>query len=868
MKKIRVLFFALALVLAFGGLAAAKPVRHKLPSGLTVILSENHESPVVCFQVWVRAGSAFEKPSEYGITHLIEHMIFKGSPKRPTGDMAGRIEALGGRVNAYTTLDHTNYYVTAASRFGGEVLELLADAVVNAHFDANDLKKEKEVVVEEIRMNQDNPRRRLSKAAMRLAFGDHPYGRPVIGTEKSVRAITRQDILDYRARWYRAPNMVLVAVGDFKSGEILPRIEKVFAGLPAAPAPKFNIPPAAGGRGPKVKVLREKVKQAAVTMSWLIPGLPSPEVYPLDMASSVEGSGETSRLWSNLKEKKGLVDSVSAGAYTPDGIGLFQVSARMAPDKIAKAWRPLMEEALSLAVSPPTPEELKRARVNLSAEFVRERQTMQGQASTLGYFEMFHGGFEKAADYLERFRGVSAAQVVGAIRSYLTPARFSLVIQAPEGAVLPKGDEIAALAQNLAARGAGQADRGEKARLYSLDCGLKLVVQPRRQVPLVAYSLTAPGGQAAESEDKAGLYSLWSRTLTRGTEKYGYEKLTRTLEDMAGDLSASSGKSTCGVSGNFLADDWEKGLELLADVWLRPAFAPDQVEKARLEQAAAQRAQQDSPVMRAFMEFRRLFYGKHPYAKNPLGTPKTLAGLTASDLKQAHQRSMGPGGLVLAVVGDVKPEAVRQKVEALFGKSGGKAARLDIPALKPAAKPTFDAMKDPKAKQVQIILGYPAPDSADPSRHAADILEAVLGGMGGRLFNDLRDQRSLAYSVQPFYSSAQSAGLFGVYMGVGPGKEKEALSGLAEHLERVRKEPPAKAELDRAKAYLVGNLAIGMQSYGAQAAVMSSNEYLGLGWDYYRQLPEDLNAVSGKAVRSLADKYLSPKGRTELTLGP
>ena len=868
MKKLKVFLFALVLVMALGGLAQAKPVRHKLPSGLTVILSENHEAPVACFQVWVRAGSAFEKPHEYGITHLIEHMIFKGSPKHPTGDMAGLIEALGGRVNAYTTLDHTNYYATAASAYSGKVLDLLADAVVNAHFAPEDLKKEKEVVVEEIRMGEDSPGRRLSKAAMRLAYGDHPYGRPVIGTAKSVRAITRQDILDYRARWYRAPNMVVVAVGDFKSAEMLPRIEKAFAGLPSKPAPNFKIPPANGGKGPKIKVLREKVKQAAVTFSWLIPGLPSPEVYPLDMASSVAGSGETSRLWANLKEKKGLVDSVSAGAYTPDGLGLYQVSARMAPGKIEKAWKSILEEALSLAVSPPTAEELKRARVNLSAEFVRERQTMQGQASTLGYFEMFRGGFEKAADYLERFKGVSAARVVSAIRAYLVPAGLSVVIQAPEGVKLPDGKEIAALAQKLAHRKADLAEQNEKAQLYNLDCGLKLIVQPRRQVPLVAFNLTAPGGQAAESEAKAGLYSLWSRTLTRGTEHDSYEKLTRTLEDMAGALSASSGKSTCGLSGNFLAQDWEKGLTLLADVWLRPAFRPDQVKRAKLEQAAAQRAQQDSPVMRAFMKFRRLFYGKQPYAKNPLGTRETLAGLTPDDLKNAHALSMGPGGLVLAVVGDVEPLAVKQKVEELFGKFHGKAAALDIPALQPAVKPRFDAIKDPKAKQVQIILGYPAPDDADPARHAADVLEAVLGGMGGRLFNDLRDQRSLAYSVQPFYSSAEKAGVFGIYMGVGPGKQKEALKGLAEHLERVRKEPPSKEEMERAKSYLVGNLAIGMQSYGAQAAVMSSNEYQGLGWDYYRKLPGEIKAVKAGAVREIARKYLSPDSATEVTLGP
>lgn len=849
--------------------ASAEPVRHKLPSGLTVITSENHEAPVVTFQVWVRAGSAFERPHEYGITHLIEHMIFKGSPKYPAGQMAGRIEGLGGEINAYTTFDHTNYYVTAASRNAGEVLELLADAVVNASFGEKELAREKEVVVEEIRMGEDDPDRRRSKALFRLTFGDHPYGRPVIGSKASVRAITRKDILDYRARWYKASNMLVVAVGDFKTAELLPRIKKAFAKLPAGSAPDFKLPPVKVPKGPRLLVMREKVRQASVVLSWRIPGLPSDEVYPLDMAATVAGDGETSRLYAALKEKKGLVDSVSAGAFTPKGIGLFEVEAQMAPDKAASALEPLLGQTLSLISKPPISAELKRARVNLAASFIRGRQTMQGQARTLGYFEMMRGGFEKAKTYLERFKALGAGEVTEAARAYLTPGRLAVVIQIPEGAKVPDQKELAKMADKIFAGLKPTAARAEeKPARFVLSNGLTLIVRPRHAVPLTAFTLAAPGGQAAETAQTAGIYQLWAETITRGSKNRSYEELTLELESMAAGLSGFSGKSACGVSGSFLAADWRRGLELLSEVWLSPTFQPDQVRKAKAEQLAGLRAQQDSPVSRAFLALRSLLYGNHPYAFNPLGSVEVLARLGQKDLLAAHKRVKGPKGAVLTVVGDVETDEVKKEVERLFGKAKGAVTPLDPAKVQPVASPRQDALEDKKAKQVQIVLGYLAPDATDPHRHAMEVLSQVLGGMGGRLFLDLREKRSLAYAVSPFYSDARQVGVFGVYMGVGVGKDKEALDGLARQLGMVRQNPPSAEEIKRAKAYILGGLAIGSQAYSAQASIMTMNELLGLGYLYQDKLAADISAVTPRQILDTAKKYLDPKHQVKVTLGP
>ncbi|MFZ5585329.1 MAG: M16 family metallopeptidase [Thermodesulfobacteriota bacterium] len=865
---IRRLVIALCLLALMPALAQAAPQRHRLPGGLTIITSENHEAPVVSFQVWVRAGSAYERPHEHGITHLIEHMIFKGAPAMPAGGVARRIEGLGGEVNAYTTLDHTNYYVTAASRHATQALTLLADAVVNASFDAGELEREKEVVVEEIRMGRDNPERRRHEQVMRLAFGDHPYGRPVIGTPESVRAISRADILDYRARWYTAPNMTVVAVGDFDTAKLLPVLAQVFAPLPTRPAPEFKLPPVAAPARPRLVVMREKVQQAAVSLAWRIPGLPSDEVYPLDMAAAVAGGGRTSRLWSRVKERDRLVDAVGAEAYTPAGMGLFEVEAKLEPARMDQAWPALMAQAMGLAAEPPTPAELKRAGVNAQADWVKSRQTMQGQARMLGYFELLRGGYEKAAEYLDRYRAVRAADVAAAARAHLRPELLSVVVQVPEGAGAPEAAAILAQAQALmAAWPAGGASAEGQARRTRLANGLTLIVKPQRALPLVAFTLAAPGGQAAEDAATAGLHQLWARAVGRGSIETGYEALTTELEDRAASLVGFAGKSSAGLAGSFLAQDWRRGLELMAELWREPAFAPDQVDQAKAEQMARLRAQEDQPPARAFKALRRLLYGDHPYAQDPLGAAESLAGLGRDQLLAAHQAMRGPQGVVLSVVGDVEPQAVAEEVERLLGGLSGRARQPDPTPPAAIATPRLQTLSDPAAQQTQVLLGYLAPSATDPQRYPLEVLEAILGGQGGRLFRDLRDQESLAYAVQSFYSDAWQVGVFGAYMAVGPGKTDQALAGLLDHLERVRREPPTAEEMERARNYLLGSQAIGLQGYAAQAATMAADELLGLGFDNHLKTPGQIEAVTAEAVRRAAAEVLDPGRRAQLVQG-
>ncbi|MDO9349774.1 MAG: pitrilysin family protein, partial [Deltaproteobacteria bacterium] len=191
-----------------------------MENGLKVILEENRTSPVVALQVWVKTGSADERDDEAGMCHFIEHMIFKGTGKRKVGEMAKEVESLGGSINAYTSYDQTVYHITIASRYADIALDILADAVQRSVFDPAELEKEREVILEEIRMGEDDPSRKLFRQTMATAFQRHPYGRPVIGYEKTIRAITRDQMLAFFKRWYTPDRIFFVVAGDFDLQEM------------------------------------------------------------------------------------------------------------------------------------------------------------------------------------------------------------------------------------------------------------------------------------------------------------------------------------------------------------------------------------------------------------------------------------------------------------------------------------------------------------------------------------------------------------------------------------------------------------------------------------------------------------------------
>jgi len=358
-----------------------------LDNGLSVVLSENHSAPVVAFQMWVNVGSRNEEDDQAGISHVFEHMLFKGTQKRGVGEIAKEIETAGGNINAYTSFDHTVYHLSLASRYFDVGLDVLADAIQHSAFDPEELAKEEEVILEELKRSEDMPSRMVSRKLFETAYRVHPYRRPVIGYEETFKNLTRQDILDYFHAWYVPNNMTLVVVGDFQINEVIPGIVEAFRDFAPRKDLSLSLPAEPEQQEIRSVVTRKESKHLLLNLGFHIPGLHDPKNPAYDLLAAILGQGETSRLYRIVKRKGELVHAIASYAYTPNDPGLFLVEARLDAKNLEKALGAILNQVERMRHETVSEEELYRARVGIESDFIYGKQTMEGQAGKFGSFE-------------------------------------------------------------------------------------------------------------------------------------------------------------------------------------------------------------------------------------------------------------------------------------------------------------------------------------------------------------------------------------------------------------------------------------------------------------------------------------------------
>ncbi len=849
-------------------------MRHKLDNGLTILLEENHAARVVAFQAWVQVGSGDETDAEAGLAHLHEHMLFKGTQSRGVGIIARDVEAAGGDINASTSHDQTVYHLVMPSRDFEVGAEILADALRRATFDEEELQKEKEVVLEEISRSEDMPGSRLSRHVFDLAYSVHPYRRPILGSAESVERCSRRDVLAFYKKHYRPQRTVLVVAGDFDEMDALGYLRELFEdwspGLPDGeteePSPRV---PEAEPEGLRVRVLEEDVRECHLAVAWPVPRVGHADIAPLDVLSVILGHGESSRILTSLLRRKHVVNSAGALVYAPRDPGLLMVACQAPRANAPSALSGLLEEIRRLGSEPPGEEELEKAKTIIESDMVYQAQTMQGQASRLGFFECVAGAVELEEIFYRQVRSVTAEDVSRVARTYLTLPRQHLVALVPPGSGLDEGEarricEQASPATVSEAPPAPRHGGGEIEVLHKkLSSGMTLLVQPDPAVSLVSMRAVAVGGQRYETEANAGINTLASRLLTAGTESRDAEEIARLVDGWAGSLSGESGHNSFGMEAEFLARYFEQGLRLMAECITRSAFPQHELDKERALLLEELNSKEDYPSELVFDLFRRTLWQRHPYRMELRGSRESLEGLDAESVRSYVAAHYQPSEMHLAVVGGVEPEQVVDLAEELFG-----AESLPPPDAKTApprveSEPPLD---EPRRAEIQLereqahlVIGYPGVRLSDPDRSTLEVLSTILSGQGGRLFVELRDRRSLAYSVGSFSQEGIDPGFFGIYMGCSEKKIDEAISAIGDELSKLRKTPVSDEELTRAKRYLVGSHEIGLQRPGSRAAVLAFDDAYGLGYLDHRGYAERIESVTAAMIRDAAGRYLHPK---------
>ena len=820
----------------------------QLRNGMTVLIRENHTSRVVSTQILVKTGSIYEDKYFFGgLSHYLEHVVSGGSTRSFTEAEAQKtLKSLGGASNAYTSYDQTAYFINTTGEHYREALKLLFSYVSESLLDPTEVIREKAVIQQEFKLGETNPGRQLWQLFARTAYLKHPVRHPVIGYEDVFVTISRDDLLDYYRKRYTPQNMVVTIVGDVQAAEALRAVLELSNKMMRT----FN-PPVVIEKEPIQTTARwaersfPPARLTTMMIGFHTVPLSHPDLYPLDLMAIILGQGRSSRLYLDLKDKKGLVLSVSASSWTPSyAPGLFSFSFSLDRDKVEPTLAATWEEVARIKKNLVRKNELEKAKRQVIADFTFSKQSASGMASSLASSFAATGNPYFDSLYVERIKGVSREDIRRVAQTYLRRQASTVAILSP-----PRSQTKEAEAELR-----GTAGRIKK---VTLDNGLTVLMKRNPAVPIVTFQVFGLGGQRFEPENLTGIGSFTMELVTKGTQSRSKREIAETIEKLGGSLDAGSGRNTYYASLDVLKDDAETGLELLADVLQNPRFPEKEIEKQRKDTLLAIRRLDESWQNEVARVFRQHYYRQHPYGNDIIGTKETIKGVSRGDIMNFFQHTVMPNNAVLAVFGDIDPEAMAEKVKSAFGKwRPGKVVAPVIPKAVAPLTVTEQVRKKTEKVSAAIYLGTNGMTLKDPEGPTLDVIDAVLSGIGypsGWLQEALRGgDRSLVYVVHAFPSSGIDGGHFGIITQTTMANYEKVVAIILEKLEKIKQKPLDPEELAAAKDMIITMHEMSLETNGAQARSAAVNEVLGLGYDWDARYPELVEQVSAEDVFTVA----------------
>lgn len=877
--------------------AVSKESKFKLKNGLDVRLVPSSKSPVVSVQMWVKTGSADERLSEQGISHFIEHLVFKGTENYGVGEIARTVEASGGELNAWTSFDQTVFYVNISKEFTDTALDVISEMMGAPEFDPKEIDAEREVVLEEIKRTNDSPSRKGSRLLFSSLYSKHPYRLPVIGRPEVVSGVSPKILRRYFKERYSAKNMVLVVAGDFESVSMKKVIAGKFGTLPGSRVRAVKRAKEPARTKPKNRVIVDKaeVQDLQLFLAWPIPGAKHKDVAALETLSTIFGQGDSSRLVRTLRIDSDCVTSVGAGCFAPKDRGFFSVSAHMNPTRLNEALPLLKKELVELLLSPVQPDEIQRAITNVeSAEFYG-LETAEGLARKTGSLTTLLGDPSEFKKYLQRVRAFTSEQARTLTKSYFAPEKMQIVALAPTTSDQDRlkadlenfADALSAewkaalkvkptamlkakpgAKKKVAKKKAAAKSKASKAwkpltddhveiERRTLSSGLRVIARRTRSTPVVSARVGFLGGSRIEAAGHEGLTELLSRTWISGTKDLGEVALLGKIEAHAAGIGAFGGRHTAGVSAQMLSMSEKEIRDLFIDTTFAPKITEEIVLREKTMMLESLRTRADRPGQIAGRLFMETMFADHPYALDPMGTETSLAKLKLSEIEDLHRRMIVPKDGVFVLTGDANLDlwcAALEKATAPF------AANRTTFAKRPYrwnGKDEVRKFHEIKKEQTQILIGWGAITLDDPRRFALQIAQAVLAGQGGRLFVELRDKKSLAYSVGPMSMEGVDAGYFGASIGCAPEKGETAIRMLREEFQKLVDHLIPDVEMDRAVRYLIGSHDLGLQKAASVSSTILFSEIYDLPAEDVFSYAEKLRAVKAEDVRRLIADILS-----------
>lgn len=865
-------------------MSGTQVTREKLPNGLTVLVAEKHDSPVVAINLWVRAGYFDEDDTQIGISHVIEHMFFKGTIDRPRPDqIATEIKSLGGTLNAGTYYDATNYYFVLPAENFRKGLEIQADALMHPRLDSNELKREIEAVIQEGRRKRDNPGAFAGEMLFQEAFEAHRIRRWRIGPEEQLRALTPDDLLAYCRTHYLPDRAILSIVGDVQAGSAIEAAHVFFGGMASGEGAALGSPPEPPQSRFKFRRLTGDIKRAYTFLGYHTPPVLSEDDYALRILGHILGSGRSSRLFQAVKEEAGLVESIGTGLESFKDIGMMTIVAEHDPSTSREAAQAIQSQIEGVRSEPPSQSEIERARASIEFRYHQGRSEALGLSTLLAYYESL-GDYQLAEEAVERLSQVGPADVKRVAETYLTLENATLLEYLPEGASPEGSTDLAALFDALrrvpppasrsedvpAPRGGaptGQqgpattritaSERHGGVTRHRFDTGPVLLYERRGDQPLVTLSVAFRGGRSGEGRDNCGITRLMQASMVRGTAERDARQVSNEIEGMGSAIERIVDEDYFGFSISLLARHARRGFDLLTDLVRHPAFRYEEIDRERAVQLASQESVKDESLPYTFQLFRQAAFGSHPYALPSQGLHAPVRSLKREDLVRWHRRVVCPVAMIISIVGNLEEQDVIDMVTAALhewvhdgfgGKDPGQLLGWG----------SSEVVESRRRQQTAQVIGFPTPGLLSPDRFPLNLVQAITSGLGGRFFEEIRGKRGLAYAVHAFNYHRVNGGAFAVYLATSPQHEAEARGVLLQEIAKLRTEGPRVEEVQRAIRFARGQHSIALQGNAVRSLRYLDAEVRGLGFEAVQAYPEKIAQVGFEEVHDAIWRYLDP----------
>jgi zinc protease len=811
-----------------------------LPNGLTLILDPDPAAPVVSAQIWVETGSMHEdRLPGSGLSHFLEHMVFKGTRDYDADELADTVQAAGGHWNAYTSFDRTVYFIDGPAGSLAVFLKCLSGLVFFPVLPESEFEKEKDVIRREIDMGLDDPDHAATRLLFSTAFQSDPRRHPVIGHRHRLDAIAHGDLVRYHRERYTTDRCFAVISGDFDPDPARELVTQLTAGClqGCGREPLVAVdPPQLGPRHARETFA---VPASRISLAWKSPALDHPDAPAFEVLAAMLGRGRASRLHRTLREERGLALEISAFSWTgPGREGLFAVSADAEPAK-----RDALIESIHLELatlhSDDLEEDLAKAKRQIAASQFRSLTSASGRASDLA------SNWHEARDLDFTRRHVAATQAV--TEQDIRRAAACLSDEHLTVTILDPLDAPAPVRTGKIHR------RREDITVHSMSNGLQIALIPDHRVPLVHLQAAVRAGLPSETPENTGLNQLLASALPKGTATRSAHEIALTLESLGAAISASAGNNALLVQAGGLAPDLETIAAVFSEILIAPGLPDDAIAREKASQLAALEEAMQDPLHAGFRALRHAAFAGSGYGLDPLGSPETLPGLDRAALLAHHARHFNAANITLAIAGDFETSRLLDILNgSLCGLPAGEPWPVP-PGIRGGGETTVRLPK----KQAVLAIGFHGTGVGSPDRHALAMIQEYAADMAGPLFSRIREDLGLAYQVGATQFMGYDTGLFTFYLATSPEQAEFARLELMAEIGKIAAGGIPDEAFDRVRATVLSSLALQQQSPAHTARHVALDLLFGHPADQHRRMAAIYQALSPQEVRETAARIFS-----------